>query len=108
MDWIYYIALLIIALFGVFATILQLPGLWLVVAAVASYAWITNARGYVGTGSLITIILLALAAEIVEFAAGSAGAAKAGASKRAMLGAVIGAILGGIFFTFIPIPIIGT
>jgi uncharacterized protein len=52
--------------------------------------------------------VFALVAEIVEFMAGSAGAAKAGASKRAMLGAVVGGLLGGFFFTFVPIPVIST
>jgi uncharacterized protein YqgC (DUF456 family) len=108
-DWVYYICLLIILLTGLFINILTLPGLWVMAGAYGVYAWITWSRGYVGWPSLVTLAVLATVAEVVELVAGSAGAKKAGASRRAMIGAVVGGIIGAIFLTAaIPIPIVGT
>ena len=108
-DWLYYILLLVILLFGLFINVLTLPGLWVMAGAYGLYAWATWSRHYVGWPSLITLAALATIAEVVELAAGSAGAKKAGASKRAMIGAVVGGILGAMFLTvLIPIPVVGT
>ena len=52
--------------------------------------------------------LLALG-ELLEFAAGAAGAKHGGAGKRGVIGALVGGIAGAILATFmIPIPIVGT
>lgn len=89
-------------------TLLQLPGLWLMLLAAVMvqafidpgmFAWTT-----LGISAGITI-----AAEIAELAAGAVGAKSQGASKRAVWGAVVGGVVGAIGATFlIPIPIIGT
>ena len=107
MHLVYFVVLLALVLAGLFIAILGLPGLWLMVASAAGYAWIT-AGHYVGKWTLITIFALALVSEFVELLASSAGAKKAGGSRRAMLGAIIGALLGGVFLSFIPIPVIST
>jgi uncharacterized protein YqgC (DUF456 family) len=73
----------------------------------AGFAWITTLNRYVGWPTLITAVVLALVAEVLEFVAGSAGAKKAGASRRGMIGAMVGALIGGFLFT-IPVPILGT
>ena len=111
MDWwhlTYYVALMALLLTGLFVNLLGLPGLWLMVASVAGYAVVTGWNRYVGWASLLVLLVLAILAEIVEFAAGSAGAKKAGGSKRGMIGAIVGGLLGGFFLTFIPIPIVST
>ncbi len=108
MAWLYYILTLIAMLTGMFLSILGLPGIWLMVGAVGVYAWLTRFQQFVGTTSLIVLVVIALLAEAVEFLAGSAGAKKAGGSKRAMMGAVIGALIGGIFLSVIPVPVIST
>ncbi len=55
---------------------------------------------------------MAVLGEVIEFAAGAAGAAKQGASRRAVLlalvGTVFGSLLGAVFGSLIPIPLIGT
>jgi len=107
MIWIYYLLLLLLASLGLFVNVFGLPGLWLIVASLAGYAWISGFDVYVGWPSILTVLALAIFAEIAEFAAGSAGAAKAGGSKRAMIGAIIGALLGAALFS-IPVPILGT
>ncbi len=109
MHWLWYISLLAVMLLGLFVNILGLPGLWLLVAAYAGYAWATGWENYVGWPSLLALVGLGILAEIVEFVAGGAGAKTAGGTKRAMLGGIIGAIIGGVFLSFLlPIPILGT
>jgi uncharacterized protein len=106
MDWIYYIALLVVLVFGLFVNILGLPGLWVMVAGYVVYAWVTGWNVYVGWKSLIAIFVLAVLAELVEFFAGAAGSKAAGGRKRGMIGAIVGGFLGAIFLSVIPIPIV--
>ena len=63
----------------------------LMIGVVGVYAWLTGLNNYVGTTSLIVLVVIGLLAELVEFLAGSAGAKKAGGSKRAAVGAIVGA-----------------
>jgi uncharacterized protein YqgC (DUF456 family) len=107
LDWLYYILLLILCVVGLFINILGLPGLWLMVAAYGAFWWATASRGYVGVWSAVTIIVLALLAELVEFLAGAAGSKAAGGSKRGMAGAIIGGIVGGLAGTPL-LPVVGT
>lgn len=108
MHWLYYLILILILLSGWILNLFLLPGLWLMVAAAAGYAWITSGW-YLGVKSLIFLLALAVLAEVAEFAAGSAGAKKAGGTRRAMAGAIVGALAGGLLFTgLVPIPILGT
>jgi hypothetical protein len=104
-----YILLIVLLLAALFANILTLPGLWFMAGIYGIYAWLTGWNHFVGWPSFGTMIVLAAIGEIVELSMGGAIAKRAGASKRGMLGAAIGAILGGIFLTaLIPIPIVGT
>ncbi len=103
MAWIYYFILLIVLVFGLALNLLSLPGLWLMVGGYALYAWLTGWDVYVGWPSLTTMLILALLAEAAEFFAGAAGSRAAGARKRGMIGAVVGAFLGAIFLSIIPI-----
>jgi uncharacterized protein YqgC (DUF456 family) len=107
MVWIYYLVLAAVLLIGLLITILGLPGLWLMVGSVGLYALLPR------TPPLLNVIWVllgtALVAEIVEFLSSSAGAKKAGGTKRGMVGGVVGALLGGILLSFlIPIPVLGT
>jgi hypothetical protein len=108
MTWVYYLLLLLIALLGLFLNILTLPGLWLMVAAVGGYAWLTGWKHFIGPASMTTLIILAIAGELLEFAATAGGPKAAGGRTRGMIGAVVGALLGGIFLSFIPVPIVST
>lgn len=106
MRWAAYTILLLLCLAGIFITLMGLPGLWVMVAAALLYAWYTSFH-YVGLWTLVILAAIAAIAELIEFFAGSAGAKKAGGSRRAAWGALIGGLLGAILLT-IPIPIIGT
>jgi uncharacterized protein YqgC (DUF456 family) len=109
MAWIYYLVLLALMLVGLFLNIVGLPGLWLIVGVHAAYAYVTGWEHFVGWPSVIALIVLALCAEVVEFMAGAAGSKSAGGRKRGMIGAIIGGLVGAVFFTgLVPIPIVGT
>ena len=109
MDWVYYLLLIALLVTGLFVNLLGLPGLWLMLASAAGYAWVTGWNRHVGWASLLVLLVLAVIAEVVEFLAGSAGAKNAGGSKRGMIGAIVGGLLGGFFLTFlVPVPILGT
>jgi uncharacterized protein len=112
--WIYYLwALLLVFACGLawLTTLVALPGNWLIVGCSALFAWLFSNdlnRGITWT-TVAVLAGLAVLGEIVEFAAGAAGAAKQGASKRgvalAMVGALVGSILG--IATGLPIPVLG-
>jgi uncharacterized protein YqgC (DUF456 family) len=54
-------------------------------------------------------VVLAGLGELIEFAAGAAGAKRGGAGRRGMIGALIGGIVGALLLTpFIPVPVVGT
>lgn len=100
--------LLMMCVIGLALNIIGLPGLWLMVASAVAFAWWTGFV-YLGWPGLITLVVLALLAELVEFLAGSAGAKAAGGSKRGMVGAIVGGLVGGLVGTaVIPIPAVGT
>jgi uncharacterized protein YqgC (DUF456 family) len=93
---------LILVLFG-------LPGNWLMVAGTALFAWWKWDQRVFSGWTLMAIAVLALAGELIEFFAGMIGARSAGASWRASLAGVLGAIVGAGAGTFLfPVPILGT
>jgi uncharacterized protein YqgC (DUF456 family) len=106
MHWAAYAILLLLCLAGIFVTLMGLPGLWVMVAAALLYAWYTSFQ-FVGLWTLVILAAIAAIAELIEFLAGSAGAKKAGGSRRAAWGALIGGLLGAILLS-VPVPIIGT
>jgi uncharacterized protein len=109
----YLLAMLLIAA-GVCAwltNLLTLPGNWIVVALAALFAWLGPRDGSWGISWLVVGILTALAVlgEIIEFAASALGAAKQGASRRAAVLSILGAMIGSIAGATagLPIPILG-
>jgi uncharacterized protein YqgC (DUF456 family) len=113
--WAYYpsVAVFFVLCVGAWLTTLfTLPGNWLVVALAAGFAWLFEPEAGRGISWTVVGVALALAAvgEVIEFAAGAAGAAKQGASRRAVLLALVGAMLGSIAGIFVgtPVPVIGS
>jgi uncharacterized protein len=111
---LYYLAAFILVLLCCAAwltTLLALPGNWFVVGLAAIFAWWFPAEAGRGiTWQTVGIAAaLAVVGEIIEFTAGAAGAAKHGASRRAVVLSLVGAMLGSLagFFVGIPIPILG-
>ena len=93
------------------SNLFMVPGNWLIVGLAALFAWQFPAE--LGDGlawrTVLILGLLAVAGEVVEFAAGAAGAARQGGSRRGMVLAIVGAFVGSIAGAAIgiPVPVIG-
>ena len=97
---------LAVVLFGALLLIpLGLPGIWLIVGAVALYNPITGTAA-VGTSTIVGILILATIAEVIEFTLAARYTKQYGGSRRAGWGAILGGIAGAIIG--VPIPVIGS
>ena len=98
-------ALLIVALVvGLLLIPFGLPGLWLMVGAALVYSNVEPRR--LGLVTIIGIAVLALVAEVLEFALSGRYAKRYGGSRRAGWGAILGGMVGAI--VGVPIPVIGS
>jgi hypothetical protein len=110
-DWAYYLwALLLVAgsVFGWLLNLVALPGNWIVVGGAALFAWLLPEEAGRGLTWTTVFVLLGLAVfgEVIEFAAGAAGAARQGASRRAVALSIVGAIVGSIIGLGVGAPIL--
>src|SRR2546428_7350481 len=80
---------------GLVLVTLGLPGLWVMVAGVVGYGWLTDFRS-VGVTTIALALGLALVGEIVETWLGFRLARRYGGSSRAGWGALVGAIVGAL------------
>lgn len=76
-----------------------LPGAPLIFFGLVAAAWADD-FAYVGWGWLLLLGALAALTYVVDFAATALGAQRYGASPRAVIGAVVGGLLGLFFFPF--------
>jgi uncharacterized protein len=110
-TFLFVLLLIVVLLASWVLTLLGMPGNWLMVAATATYAYLMPSESAASIGWKVVAVLFVLAAlgEIIEFLAGSVGAARAGGSKRGAVLALLGSIIGGIIGIFIgmPIPLAG-
>ena len=94
MNTALWILVVVMMALGVAGTILPaLPGVILVLAGIVLGAWIDDFSRVSGVTVAIATVL-AVAAWLIEYFAGVMGAQKAGASKEAILGALIGTVVG--------------
>ena len=108
MDILAGILLALFGLIGVALTLLGFSGVWLTILVALLLEW-WRPGGQFETWTIIVALLLGVFGEAVEFAASAVGASKAGGSKRAAAGAMVGGLLGAIAGTpLIPIPVLGT
>lgn len=104
--WVIAVALIVIGVIGV--VVPALPGIGLVYGGIVLGAWIGNFEK-VGSGTLITLGVLAAIAFVVDYVATTMAAQKAGASRLGLIGAAVGTVAGifmgliGIFF----MPLVG-
>ena len=88
----------VVMLIGVAGSFIpMLPGLPLIVAAGVVHRMYFGAHG-ANTPVLVIIALMAVVANVVDYAAGILGAKKMGATWRGVVGAVVGGIV-GLFFS---------
>jgi uncharacterized protein YqgC (DUF456 family) len=84
---------------------LGLPGLWVMVAGVVGYGWLTDFRS-VGIATIAVVLGLAFLGEIIEAWLGFRFARTFGGSRRSAWGALAGGIVGA--GLGVPIPIVGS
>ena len=93
-DILWWLLSVLLIAGGLAGTVLPaLPGTALILAGIVLGAWI-DGFVRVGTGMLAVITVIAVIAWVLEFVAGLLGAKKAGASRQAIIGAVIGTVVG--------------
>ena len=92
--WVLAILLIVIGMIGALVPIL--PGTVLVFGGMVLGAW---ADGFtrVGIPTLVVLALITLLVYVIDFVAGVYGVEKTGASRRAVIGAALGTIV-GLFF----------
>src|SRR5256885_1347149 len=92
-------------IFGLVLVLLGLPGLWVMVAGVAGYGWLTGFRS-VGVATIAVVLGLAFVGEIIEAWLGFRFARTFGGSRRSAWGALVGGIVGAVMG--VPVPIVGS
>ena len=115
LAWTYYVWAILLFIANVLAwgsNVFSLPGNWMIVGFTALFAWLLPSNDGVDVSWLCVFGLIAFAVigEIIEFFASAAGAAKHGASRRAILLSLFGSLVGSFAGVFLgaPIPIIGS
>jgi uncharacterized protein YqgC (DUF456 family) len=113
-PWLYFLVVAILLLISIAAwllTLLTLPGNWLIVLAAAVFAWLIPAQAGQGITwrTVVVLVALAVVGEVIEFAAGAVGAARQGASRRAVVLSLVGAFVGSLagLAVGMPIPVVG-
>jgi len=107
-GWLIVLALVVCCLLAVAMTAVRLPGVWVIVASAVAYTWWS---GWPQSGWTIlgVLVFLAVVGEAIEFFSALFTARRAGASRQAAWGGLIGGILGMVFLSFlVPIPIVGS
>ena len=97
--------LVLICLAGLALTAIGLPGLWVMVAAVVGYGFLTDFAS-IGIITIVSVTLLAAIGEVLEAGLGFGLTRRYGGSKRAAWGSLLGGIAGAIIG--VPIPLIGS
>jgi uncharacterized protein YqgC (DUF456 family) len=95
----------LLALVGLVLTPLGLPGLWVIVAGVLTYGWLTEFRT-VSVGIIALVVGLAFLGELLEYWVGFRYTRIYGGSKSAGWGALLGGIAGAI--VGMPVPVLGS
>ncbi|MFI4968604.1 MAG: DUF456 domain-containing protein [Lysobacterales bacterium] len=94
---VWYILAAVLVVIGLVGTILPiLPGVPIVFAGLLLAAWADH-FAHVGPFTLIVLSVLTLLALAVDFVAGMLGAKRVGASRYAVIGAMLGTLI-GVFF----------
>lgn len=93
-DTLWWFLSAFLILLGVAGTVLPaLPGTLLVLAGIVLGAWIDDFTR-VGWGVIAAVTVLAVLAWVLDFVAGLLGAQRVGASRQAIVGALIGTVVG--------------
>jgi uncharacterized protein YqgC (DUF456 family) len=100
-----YLLLVVLQLCGLLLIPFGLPGLWVEVAALIGYGWLTD---FTTVGVVVVSVVLGLAvlAELAELVLGGRFARRFGGGRRAGWGAILGGMIGAV--VGLPIPVLGS
>ena len=76
---------------GLIAVVLGLPGTWLILTTSVLYSWLSN-FSVITYQMLLGLLVLAVAAEVLDFWSGLWGARRYGGTRKAMLGTLLGRV----------------
>jgi uncharacterized protein YqgC (DUF456 family) len=95
--WVVLYILLLLA--GGILNLFGLAGNWVMLGASVLHLLVADSESRIGYGFGVplTLLILALLGELLEFLAGLLGAGKAGGSRRAMVLSMLGGIVGSLF-----------
>lgn len=105
-DWLLIVLLALLCLGGTVLSAIQLPGNWLILLAAVGYDGYHHWQRF-GVKWLVALGVLAALGETVELISSAIATKRAGASRRAGIGALVGGFAGMVLCS-IPIPILGT
>jgi uncharacterized protein YqgC (DUF456 family) len=105
MELIGILLMALCALVGLVLIPLGLPGLWIMVAGILAYGWLSDFRT-IGIATIAIVLAIAFLGEIIESWLGFRFAKRYGGSSRSGWGALVGGIVGAI--VGVPIAIIGS
>ncbi|WP_418320246.1 DUF456 domain-containing protein [Piscinibacter sakaiensis] len=93
-DIVFWLLSAILIIVGLAGTVLPaLPGTALILGGIILGAWV-DGFVRVGTGMLAVIAVIAVIAWVLDYVAGLLGAKRVGASREAVIGALIGTVVG--------------
>jgi len=103
---IVYIVMALLCVAAILLSCVTLSGTWLVLLS-AIVALLLPDKAFPGIWTIICFALVAVGVEAAEAIAGAWGVRKRGGSRTAAILAVIGALIGLVLGSFIPVPILG-
>src|SRR3989442_11684090 len=89
---------------GLLLVPLGLPGLWVMVAGIVGYGWLTDFRS-IGVATIAVVLGIAFLGEIIEAWLGFRFARTFGGSRRSAGGALVGGVVGAPMG--VPVPLLG-
>lgn len=111
---IYYLLVTLLILLNGAAwvsTLFTLPGNWTmaVLSGLFYFLYLETPEKNLHLQTVVVLFILAVVGEAVEFLAGAMGASKQGASRRAMVLALVGTVVGSLVGTAVgvPVPVVG-
>src|SRR2546426_1828773 len=87
---------------GLLLVPLGLPGLWVMVAGIVGYGWLTDFRS-IGVATIAVVLGLAFLGEIIEAWLGFRFARTFGCSRRSAWGALSGGVVGAVMGVAVPL-----
>lgn len=106
--WLAFVLLQLLQMLGLSASLVMLPGNWLMVLALAGWVWFAGGVSGPGWWAVVIAGVLAVLGEVLETLLGSAAASRRGATRRAMLLSVLFSMVGSVVGSvLLPIPVVG-